>query len=195
MCRTKFKGICSQCDHVGLWSKRERLCSKCFDQKHHQKRSCQPGYREAECLRAMESRHENRASKILYQLNSKAKKTGIEVELTENWLKEQIDIGYCSLTGLPFEWKAYKKGQRGGRSFFTPSVDRIDNSRGYTPNNCRITISGYNIGKNNYTDREMMAMSVSLLANSIPKKNLEEFIELLPANVLACLPNETNWLN
>lgn len=194
MCRVKFVGTCDKCDREGLWSKRERLCSVCFDRKHYLRKSEAEDFRDNECNRSKNYRHRDRAKYIINQLKSKSRRTGINVEISHAWIDERLQHGFCELTGLPFEWKDYTRNQRGGRLFYTPSIERIDNKRGYTPNNCRIVISGYNVGKSDYTDREMMAMSVALIANSLPEKNRDEFIELLPPNLIATLPKETNWL-
>ncbi|MBL1140402.1 MAG: hypothetical protein HND53_00025 [Proteobacteria bacterium] len=195
MSRIKFEGTCMQCGREGLWGKRERLCSVCFDRKHYLRKTEAENFREKECSRSKNYRHRNRAQYIINQLKSKSRRIGINVDISHDWIDERLQYGFCELTGLPFEWKDYTRNQRGGRLFYTPSIERIDNKRGYTPNNCRIVISGYNVGKSDYTDREMTAMSVALVANSLSEKNRKEFIELLPPNLIATLPKETNWLN
>jgi len=44
----------------------------------------------------------------------------------------------CELSGLQFELF------RGPRSPYSPSVDRIDSSKPYTPENCRVILWGLN---------------------------------------------------
>ena len=39
-----------------------------------------------------------------------------------------------------------------GTSLFAPSIDRIDSSKGYTPDNIQIVCCAYNMGKKNMSD-------------------------------------------
>ncbi len=52
--------------------------------------------------------------------------------ITEEWVHERVDAGLCQFTGLPFELLPH--------SPFMPSIDRIDNSQGYDPDNCRVVL-------------------------------------------------------
>lgn len=82
---------------------------------------------------------------VNYRLNDKRKycnKNGIEFNLTEEWFLAQFSQG-CEMTGKDFEldvgpWSAH--------------IDRIDNNKGYTMDNCRIVCKIYNIAKNVWTD-------------------------------------------
>lgn len=49
----------------------------------------------------------------------------------------------CAITGLDFNVDVI-----GGKRPYLPSIDRIDNSVGYLPSNCRIVCSGINIAMN-----------------------------------------------
>lgn len=67
----------------------------------------------------------------LRALRSRAKRRGLEFDLTLE------DIAYpasCPILGIPLE---PRRGQR-GPSAQCPSVDRLDNSRGYTRDNIRV---------------------------------------------------------
>ena len=52
-------------------------------------------------------------------------------------IQSKIDAGFCELTGVEFN-------TRDRRKFNSPSIDRIDSSRGYTPDNIRIVCFAIN---------------------------------------------------
>ena len=44
-----------------------------------------------------------------------------------------------------------------------PSIDRIDNSQGYTKNNCRVVSVIYNKAKSDYKDEDVLKMARALV--------------------------------
>ena len=72
----------------------------------------------------------------------RAKKRGMAFDLTEEWVFKQMERQdfKCALTGIPF--LADEVGYR--VRAFAPSLDRIDNAFGYTPDNVRIVVFGIN---------------------------------------------------
>jgi hypothetical protein len=83
-------------------------------------------------------------------------KSGRTFELTKEWCVKTWD-GKCSLTGIPFELN------RPMRGVFSPSIDRIDNSKGYTPDNSRWVLFGVNLFKFTATDAEMFMIANALI--------------------------------
>ena len=78
----------------------------------------------------------------------RANKAGLEFTITSEWVKERMAVGFCECTGLRFI-----ESERVGRCGpFTPSIDRIDSSRGYTPDNCRIIVWGLNMALSEWGD-------------------------------------------
>lgn len=75
---------------------------------------------------------------------TRARMNGYEYVLSEQWCLEQLfrQGGRCALTGMRFSVAG--TGMR-GRDPYCPSLDRIDNSKGYTPENTRIVILAINI--------------------------------------------------
>lgn len=125
---------------------------------------------------------------MLYRLRSAAKRQGQVCTVTAEWLKTKLDRGICEITGLPLSRKPYKRGDVGKRSFFAPSIDRINNDLGYTQANVRLTCWGYNLCKNSFTDREVSALAVSTVLNALPPKYRDDVVDLLPPQLLNSLP-------
>lgn len=89
----------------------------------------------------------------------RAKKRKLEFELTLEWARSRW-TGKCEVTGLPFRLKFGK----GGPGQFSPSIDRIDNSRGYLRGNCRFVLAAVNALKSTGTDEEMLAIAIALVS-------------------------------
>jgi len=84
----------------------------------------------------------------------RAVKKGLEFSLTIEWLLEKFDEQdqRCSMTGIRF---AYDKDERFTRQAFSPSLDRIDNDKGYTPENTRLVCAMYNYCRNVARDEDV----------------------------------------
>lgn len=76
---------------------------------------------------------------------ARANKRAMEYGLSKQIIVQMMeDQGYlCAVSGLPFslEWGA-------GKNPFAPSLDRKDNSKGYTRENARLVLSAVNFGMN-----------------------------------------------
>lgn len=88
---------------------------------------------------------------------------GIEYKLSKEWFREKI-VGCCEVTGLPFEFST----TRVDRNLFGPSVDRKDPDKGYTPDNCQMTVLCYNLAKNIGSHGDVARMSRALMAREPP---------------------------
>lgn len=100
-----------------------------------------------------------RAKHLLAGIKRRSSLTSKECDLTLEWLEEKLQNGYCEVSGILF-----KMDTRGNKhaSFYSPSVDRIDNSRGYTIDNCRMVLHAFNLCKGTGTDKD-----VSVLINAL----------------------------
>ena len=111
-------------------------CKRGHDGRRYKtSRSC------VECVLSRSRQHnrdpKKRAYLALKDCRCRARNRGSECTLTEEWIAGHLQHG-CQLTGLPFD---FSTGPRNHRS---PSVDRIDNSKGYTEDNCRVILWGLN---------------------------------------------------
>lgn len=66
-----------------------------------------------------------------------------EFTIDLEWIETRISAGKCEITGLPFSLETRVSGHRNP---YAPSLDRRDNSKGYTKENCRIILWALNMG-------------------------------------------------
>jgi len=181
--------ICAFCESEYTYErikKPRKYCSyKCAHAYHHK------FVRDAEAVKANIAKYyeKNPAKRFMASTRSSAKKRGLIFELTEEWFDSRLKKGKCEATGLPMKTKTYQRGARGVRSFYSPSVDRIVNSVGYVPSNCRLVCWGVNLAKSTFTDRDLNALSLSILLRNLPKSCQPELLALLPANIISSLPS------
>jgi hypothetical protein len=95
---------------------------------------------------------------------------GREYSLPPGWAKQQyaLQTGVCALTG-----QAFNK-DRMRRAPFAPSIDRVNNKLGYTPENCQLITYIANCAKNQFTVEEFteMCLAVAKKAGMRPKKRI-----------------------
>ncbi len=86
------------------------------------------------CCRKMnqEWRQKNPFRYVAASTRASAKKRGLEYALTPEYL-ETIYRELCPVLGIPLYWD--QLGSSGKRTDNTPSLDRIDNAKGYLPGN------------------------------------------------------------
>jgi hypothetical protein len=89
---------------------------------------------------------------ILISIKSRAKKTNVEFSLTE----EDISIPeLCPILKIPIKKQYTNKGKTGPRRN-SPSVDRIDNTKGYIKGNVHVISNQANIMKSSATPQELL---------------------------------------
>lgn len=64
--------------------------------------------------------------------------------LSTEWIARRILRGKCELTGVPFILER--------KSPYMPSLDRIDSSKFYTPDNCRLVLLMLNLAKRDWAE-------------------------------------------
>lgn len=80
----------------------------------------------------------------------RAKEKDIDHSITREWLNEKTELNICSATGISFDYDTTIQ-----RNPFGPSIDRIDITKGYTPENCRLVIWAFNAGLGHYTEKDL----------------------------------------
>jgi len=69
--------------------------------------------------------------------------------------------GACEITGIPFDFT--RKSNQKTRPF-SPSIDRIDNTKGYTKDNVRVVCTSVNIAMNQWGEEVLHAIVKGLIA-------------------------------
>lgn len=101
---------------------------------------------------------------LLAAIKHRALTNDMSFDLTLKWADTRW-TGRCELTGLEFVRPARRAGM------FAPSIDRIDNTKGYTQDNCRIVLWAVNRFKNNDTDETMLTIARALVAKADATSN------------------------
>lgn len=86
---------------------------------------------------------------LLKQTITNARTKNLPHALTREWLTTQMvqQNGCCAITGLPFY---FETDPRYTKRPWVPSVDRIDRTQGYLPQNCRLVAAAVNIALNEW---------------------------------------------
>ena len=115
-----------------------------------------------------------RANQLIANIKSRAKKKGWDFDLDYHWYMDKYKKGVCEVSGIPFEEPEYN-GQKGNTNPWVPSVDRIDNDKGYTRDNCRLVCFIFNIVKNRFTDDDFEKFARGyLIARAAEKRKAKE---------------------
>lgn len=92
---------------------------------------------------------------------------GLECTLTMDDLQRMSDRagGKCELSGLPFEFgvaseMADQQGRR--RRLWAASIDRVNSSAGYTPDNCRLVCMAVNAARQEFGDAVLFKIARAL---------------------------------
>jgi hypothetical protein len=101
---------------------------------------------------------EYKLKRLYYYAGVRAKQKNFERTITFNWLKEKCKNNICSVTDKTFDYDS-----KYHRNPYGPSIDRIDITKGYTPENCRVVIWAFNRARDHYNDKDVYNMCKALL--------------------------------
>lgn len=106
-------------------------------------------------------------ARFLYKtVKQRADKRQIDFDLTVEWFEKRLNFGKCEVSKIPFTLDNF--GQKWNK-FYSPSVDRIDNNKGYTIDNCRLVLFGFNAGKFTATDQDFANLVYALVEQGFGK--------------------------
>ena len=97
-----------------------------------------------------------KAGKLLSGAKSRASKKSLEFSLTREWVLSRLNTGICEATGVKFDY-TIPKGRT--RAWSAPSIDRKDNTKGYTEDNCWVVCLLYNVAKGEGTVEELLNLA------------------------------------
>lgn len=88
-------------------------------------------------------------ARLAQDARARARRKGLPCRIDRHWVRERVEGGACQISGIPFV-----HGER--RSLFAPSLDRINPSDGYTPDNVQVILWGLNSAKGTSTRDEFL---------------------------------------
>ena len=97
---------------------------------------------------------EGRASVLFSNAKSRCKSKGIELNLTQEWIKQHLRRGTCEITGIRFNLEPPSEGLT--RLPDAPSLDRIDKQKHYTEDNTRVILWAVNCALAEYGTEIML---------------------------------------
>lgn len=98
-----------------------------------------------------------RAKHMLVEARHRAKAFSVDYALTLDWLLPKLENGVCEQTGLPFQF-LIKTGKGHRTNSFAPSLDRIDPTGPYTPENVQVVVWIYNRAKGAFPVEDFYTM-------------------------------------
>jgi hypothetical protein len=140
-------------NHPDFETLRERIVDE-FRMRHHREVSARGIKSEIEgfmkCSRTASYIH-RLASKLVRNARGRAKGKKLQCDVTIEVLTQLLRAQdmKCAVSGLPFDLTA-NLDRKHTRNPFGPSIDRIDNSKGYIQGNVRIVLSAVNYGINEW---------------------------------------------
>jgi hypothetical protein len=96
---------------------------------------------------------------LLTAAKNRAKTNGLECDLDREWLEARLKTMKCEATGVDL---LLERQDNVAHTPFRPSIDRANNGKGYTKDNCRIVCVIYNKAKSDYSDADVLRMAESL---------------------------------
>lgn len=125
-------------------------------------------------------RQRNRARDLMRHARFRAHKKGLPFDLDEHLeeLQARIDAGVCEVSGEPFNLA-------GGRTWDSPSLDRMDPSKGYLYSNIRVVLHAVNSAMGDWGEAKMLEIARSIMArrqaasNALSEKLGQRLKELL----------------
>lgn len=100
-----------------------------------------------------------RILRLMVLSKRRAKESNLKFNLDKEWCKKRIFT--CEATNIKFD-NSYE-GTFIPMNPYASSIDRIDNTKGYTKNNCRLVLTMFNSLKSTLPDKELY-------------KNLKKFV-------------------
>lgn len=89
----------------------------------------------------------------------RCKQRGLEFSLTAEWARARW-TGRCEISGLQMRFGD------GAQHMLSPTIDRKDAAKGYTPDNCRFVCLALNAMRGTGTDEEMIAIMRAAVAKA-----------------------------
>lgn len=89
------------------------------------------------------STYKHKISELFRSTSRRSIKNNWDFDLTKEWISEKLKTNVCEISGEPFVYVNIT--HKTHFNPYAPSIDRIDSSKGYTMDNCRIVLSCINM--------------------------------------------------
>lgn len=119
-------------------------------------------------MKEYKRKYKSKAKRIVWYKKQQCAEKGIPFDLDGTWAYKRLSKG-CELTGIPFELDV-----DGSISLYSPSIDRIDPTKGYTKDNCRLILNSLNCFKGTGTDEHIFQIAEALLNPYKPNISTDE---------------------
>jgi hypothetical protein len=168
-----FHTTCSKCGKekhlfsllVGGVERARSRCMPCHAARSYASRLKNKAKHSEKAKQRLVDSIERRAYVVWKRAKDRAKKRGLDFELTKNFVVSQLELGYCSVTNLQFDL-LFDDKKLNPRS---PSLDRIDPSLGYTVKNTRMVCWIFNRAKGDGSDEDVQMLVEALNAINVRK--------------------------
>lgn len=90
----------------------------------------------------------------------RAKGKKVAFDLHVDWVKRKVEAGVCEVTGIQFCLETRIDGRKHP---FGPSIDRIDNSKGYSESNCRMVVWALNAAISDFGEETYALVAAAFL--------------------------------
>lgn len=107
-----------------------------------------------------------RALALVRYARMRAKRNGDACTITYEHVLPALERGTCDVTGLPFEMNAPRQMAD------SPSIDRIDPDKGYTPQNIQVVLWAYNSMRGNWGDAKLRQI-IKAMPDNLPKRKFK----------------------
>lgn len=122
--------------------------------------------------------HESKEDRVYRSINQtmldnakrRAKKYNLAIDIDQGWIDAQMANPVCFYLGTPLEIRERKYGSKKGSYDSLPTLDRVDNMKGYTKDNTVICSYKANTIKRNGTVKEieMILEGIKKVLSRIP---------------------------
>lgn len=140
----KPKDPAKQRAYAAEWQKKRRIKDPGYEARAYAKRIAKP---------------RNRAILMYKVAKKRSLMFGYECTITVDEIQAKLEAGVCEMTGLPFDFSAGN-----GRIPRSPSLERFDNSRGYTSENVRVVCWQFNAAKQHWSFDTLLDFAHALVA-------------------------------
>jgi hypothetical protein len=159
--------VCSECSTAKPLSEFYRHKTSSGSYRANCKECCRAGEKKRKAAIPAEQRASNfkryrrnhRAQILINLARYRANQKGLEFSLDGHigLIQGVIDAGVCELTGIPFNLDD-------GKTWDSPSLDRIDSTKGYSPDNVRVVLYCVNVMANLWGENKIIEIADAIMS-------------------------------